>query len=201
MDVKDISYGRIEVEAESVEEAQEKAEELYFSGMVPWADCDVSYEARPDYRAPAYYDRNGNEIKEGMRIVFEDGRTEQVYVTSDAQGRQDLGISATNEAFLKKTSQEWLQILAEHDIPSELLVHFKDVCKDQQAWDNGAFDEVEYPDGAKVAMPAPPIVFPEFERKAFSVNQGVGEDTDEVLKSIGYGDEEIAAMRANKIVR
>ena len=75
VDVKDISYGRIEVEAESVEEAQEKAEELYFSGMVPWADCDVSYEARPDYRAPAYYDRNGNEIKEGMRIVFEDGRT------------------------------------------------------------------------------------------------------------------------------
>ena len=45
VDVKDISYGRIEVEAESIEEAQEKAEEMYFSGMVPWADCDVSYEA------------------------------------------------------------------------------------------------------------------------------------------------------------
>ena len=108
VDVKDISYGRIEVEAESIEEAQEKAEELYFSGMVPWADCDVSYEARPDYRAPAYYDRNGNEIKEGMRIVFEDGRIEQVYATSDAQGRQDLGISATNEAFLKN-HPDWEQ--------------------------------------------------------------------------------------------
>ena len=108
VDVKDISYGRIEVEAESIEEAQEKAEEMYFSGMVPWADCDVSYEARPDYRAPAYYDWNGNEIKEGMRIVFEDGRTEQVYATTDAQGRQDLGISATNEAFLKN-HPDWEQ--------------------------------------------------------------------------------------------
>ena len=108
VDVKDVSYGRVAVEAESIEEAQEKAEEMYFSGQVPWADCDVSYDARPDYRAPAYYDRNGNEIKAGMRIIFEDGSSEQVYATSDAQGRQDLGISATNEAFLKK-HPDWEQ--------------------------------------------------------------------------------------------
>ena len=101
VDVKDISYGRVEVEADSIEEAQEKAEEMYFCGQVPWADSDVSYEVRPDYRTPAYYDRNGNQIKEGMRIVFKDGKIEQVYATSDAQGRQDLGISATNEAFLQ----------------------------------------------------------------------------------------------------
>jgi hypothetical protein len=43
-----------------------------------------------------------------MRIVFEDGRIEQVYATSDAQGRQDLGISATNEAFLKN-HPDWEQ--------------------------------------------------------------------------------------------
>ena len=101
VDVKDISYGRVEVEAESIEEAQEKAEEMYFCGQVPWADCDVSYEARAGYCAPTYYDRNENEIKEGMRIVFKDGKIEQVYATSDAQGRQDLGISASNEAFLQ----------------------------------------------------------------------------------------------------
>ena len=101
VDVKDVSYGRVEVEAESIDEAQEKAEEMYFSGQVPWADCDISYTARTDYRAPVYYDKNGNEIKAGMRIVFDDGKIEQVYATSDTQGRQDLGISATNEAFLK----------------------------------------------------------------------------------------------------
>ena len=101
VDVKDISYGRVMVEAESIEEAQEKAEEIYCIGQVPWADCDVSYEARPDYRSPVYYDKNGKEIKEGMQIVFDDGNTEQVFATSDMQGRRDLGISATNDAFLK----------------------------------------------------------------------------------------------------
>lgn len=108
VDVKDVSYGRVEVEAESIDEAQEKAEEMYFSGQVPWADCDISYTARTDYRAPVYYDKNGNEIKAGMRIVFDDGKIEQVYATSDTQGRQDLGISATNEAFLKN-HPDWEQ--------------------------------------------------------------------------------------------
>lgn len=108
VDVKDISYGKIEVEAESIEEAQEKAEELYFSGHVPWTDCDVSYEARPDYRTPNYYDRNGNEIKPGMQLVFANGRTELVYETMDQNGQPDLGISATNEAFLKN-HPDWEQ--------------------------------------------------------------------------------------------
>lgn len=106
-----------------------------------------------------------------------------------------------NEAVLKKDSEEWIRIFNEHDIPSGLLMHFKDVCKDQQAWTNGAFDEVEYPDGAKVAMPAPPIVFSDFERKKCVINQGIGQDSDEIMKSVGYSDEEIAAMRASKVLR
>ena len=50
VDVKDISYGSIEVEAGSVEQAEEKAQELYFSGQVNWDEADVSYEARPKER-------------------------------------------------------------------------------------------------------------------------------------------------------
>lgn len=116
-------------------------------------------------------------------------------------GKLPMVTKRVSEAFLKKPSHEWLKILAERDIPSELLRHFKDVCKDKQAWDNGAFDEVEYPDGAKVAMPAPPIVFPEFGRKTFSINHGIGEDTDTVLKSIGYSEAEITEMRNIRAIR
>ena len=50
VDIKDVSYGRVEVEADSVEQAQKEAEEMYFDGLVPWEDCDVSYEIQPDYR-------------------------------------------------------------------------------------------------------------------------------------------------------
>ena len=113
VDVKDISYGRIEVEAESIEEAQEKAEELYFSGMVPWADCDVSYEARPDYRTPAYYDRNGNEIKEWYALaaylqMFGEEGIPETYATSD--GRKDVSSEVSFTAL--GTHLNWISILA-----------------------------------------------------------------------------------------
>ena len=50
VDVKDISYGTVEVEADSVEQAEEKAETLYFEGMIMWDEADVSYSARPHER-------------------------------------------------------------------------------------------------------------------------------------------------------
>lgn len=50
----------------------------------------------------AYYDKNGTEILAGMHLRMEDGSIEKVYATSDAYGQPDLGISASNEAFLQK---------------------------------------------------------------------------------------------------
>ena len=50
-------------------------------------------------------------------------------------------------------------------------------------------------------MPAPPIVFPEYERRPFSVNQGIGQDTDEVLRDVGYSNAEIAELKAKHIAR
>ena len=50
VDVKDISYGTVEVEAESKEQAEEMAQDMYFDGQVMWDEADVSYEARPDNR-------------------------------------------------------------------------------------------------------------------------------------------------------
>ena len=50
VDIKDTSYATVEVEARSAEEAEEKAEELYYNGRVEWAACDVDYQARPAER-------------------------------------------------------------------------------------------------------------------------------------------------------
>lgn len=49
-----------------------------------------------------YFDKNGNQIKSGMDIRMEDGSTERVYETTDAYGNPDLGISASNEAYLER---------------------------------------------------------------------------------------------------
>lgn len=47
-----------------------------------------------------YFDKNGKEIKAGMEIIMEDGSLEMVYDTMDSEGNPNLGINASNEAFL-----------------------------------------------------------------------------------------------------
>lgn len=46
MDIKDTSYATVEVEADSKEQAEEKAHGFYYEGRVEWQDCDIDIEAR-----------------------------------------------------------------------------------------------------------------------------------------------------------
>ena len=48
-----------------------------------------------------YFDKNGKEIKAGIKNLMEDGNIEMVYDTEDQYGNSNLGINASNEAFLK----------------------------------------------------------------------------------------------------
>lgn len=50
VDVKDISYATIAVEAKDAAEAEAIAKELYFNGKINWSEADVTWEARPDER-------------------------------------------------------------------------------------------------------------------------------------------------------
>ena len=48
-----------------------------------------------------YKDKNGKQIKAGLHLKMEDGSVELVYATDDAYGNPDLGINASNEAYLE----------------------------------------------------------------------------------------------------
>lgn len=48
-----------------------------------------------------YYDKNGNEILAGMHLRMEDGSVEKVHAVLNAFNEEDLGINASNEAFLE----------------------------------------------------------------------------------------------------
>ena len=62
----------------------------------------------PESSYPLYLDKNGNAIKPGMKILIADGGVELVHETTDEFGNPDLGISATNKAFLDR-HPDWEQ--------------------------------------------------------------------------------------------
>lgn len=49
-----------------------------------------------------YYDKNGNEIKEGMILRHDDGAENEVVECGDGAGSIDLGFAATNPQFIER---------------------------------------------------------------------------------------------------
>ncbi len=88
---------------------------------------------------PSYLDRNGSEIKAGMRLRMEDGSVEMVYETTDGYGNPDLGINASNEAFLEK-HPEWAR---EYYSLSAVNTHAAEICAETQKIHDGFQDMPE----------------------------------------------------------
>ena len=98
-----------------------------------------------------------------------------------------------------RPSDEWIRIFEENDVACEKGRHFKDAYKDPQARANGAFEDVEYPDGV-TAMPTPPLSFSEYTKRPFQKAGPVGQDTDRVLEKLGYDPDTIAALREKNVL-
>jgi hypothetical protein len=79
----------------------------------------------------AYFDKNGTEIKAGMFLRLEGGLVEKIYDTVDAFGNPDLGINASNDAYLKRHG---LGEYAREFYPlSQFSLRDAEICEPEQA--------------------------------------------------------------------
>ena len=72
---------------------------------------------------------------------------------------------------------------------------FDEVVHDPQVAHNGLLTTVPHPVGGEVQVVGIPIRFSETPGTIRSGPPAVGQHTDEVLASVGYSEEEIAALR------
>ena len=107
-------------------------------------------------------------------------------------------------AFLRKTSTEWVELGKKFDLPIVRLGHFKDVSTDEQAWANGYLEHINYPNGHVDIMPTSPIEMKSATPCPIKPVPANGTHTEEVLRSLGYSEENIkdlenlGAIRSNK---
>ena len=114
-------------------------------------------------------------------------------------GRVGEAYDIIQAGFKTKTAAEWAPILTELDIPFSLCKTYEEVVDDEQAWANHVFCEVDYPRGKK-ALVRPPIDFEETPLPPYEKAPLLGADTKAVLADLGYSDDEIASMIADKTV-
>ena len=102
-----------------------------------------------------------------------------------------------DQKFLTETVDHWHKLLDEHDFPHEKVCHMKDVPFDEQVKANHFAYVHEYSDGTKAIFSNGPVHFASIDPAAIPCKTAgpIGCDTDEVLREIGYGEQELKAMR------
>ena len=95
-----------------------------------------------------------------------------------------------------RTLDEWCKLMDANDLPYAVAQTWDQLLVDKQAWASGCFYEMEYPNGAKRTMVRPPVIFEETELPPYNRGPYLGEQTELVLKNLGYTDEQVAAMIA-----
>ena len=76
-----------------------------------------------------------------------------------------------------------------------------EVLVDPQALENGYVVDFEHPTLGKVKLPGFPIHFSANTAGTHGAAPRLGQDTDQVLKELGCGTEEIRALRSDNIAK
>jgi len=121
-----------------------------------------------------------------------------------------LGAAQQNKPELIAIFDEWFadqpwekvdRLLTEADIVHTKIAHFADIAEDPQAQANGYVYDFTTRTGGKDIMVSTPVKFGANEPAQHRNAPLLGEQTEEVLRELGYTETEIAAMQETGAVR
>ncbi len=102
------------------------------------------------------------------------------------------------ELFASKDLAEWMKILTEADIPFAVAQLWSEVLTDEQAWASDCLYAMKYPNGNTRTLVRQPVMFAETGLPDYNKSPYIGEQTVDILESLGYPENEIKAMLASK---
>lgn len=113
-------------------------------------------------------------------------------------------VSIIQEVFLTKTTEEWMKLLVEADVPCGPVNTLDKALADPQVAATDMAVTINHPSGAQIRQTGNPIKMsgtpPELKTK-FLFPPYVGEHTEETLsRLLGYSGEKLAQLREEKII-
>jgi len=108
--------------------------------------------------------------------------------------------SIFKQKFLTKTSQEWFDILSRADVPVSRVNALDALADDPQVKHRGMILEVDVPDKGKVRQAGISIKLSDTPGSIRNAGAKPGENTEEILKELGYSLEEIHQLRKENVI-
>ncbi len=100
-----------------------------------------------------------------------------------------------DEAFAKKTSDEWMALLQEADCICAPVATYEDLLRDPQVRANEYIVEVDHPTQGRIPVVGAPWRFSETPAQIAAAAPELGQHTEAVLQELGYSWEQIGALR------
>ena len=143
------------------------------------------------------YDRDYNKIMGliGREDLIDEPRLVNCVKMNEA-GLNPEVVGIMDEALGKMTGEEALKLFKDAGIPIELCQTPLDVYEDQNVWDNDYLVKIHYPEADR-NIPTVPIQFESQPAPEYTPTGKLGSATVEVMKDLGYTDEQIEAALAD----